>query len=242
MIARLIMVIGVCGLLQACASNAKPVSYDWNTSSDPLAGLNRSIYAFNNTADKLVLRPVASGYNTVVPKPAKKGVSNFFSNLGEPLNVVNNLLQGKFERALGSTYRFAVNSTVGILGLVDVAKLQGVERTPEDLGQTLATWGIKPGPYLMVPFLGPTTLRDGFGRGVSSAVYYPINEVTESNGGRIGLTALDIIDTRAGLLGVDKALDNQLDPYLFIKTTIDNSRTDAINDGNTPDTNEDFDF
>lgn len=229
-------------MIQACSSTSKTVSYDWNQSSDPLEGLNRSIYSFNSTADKYILRPVASGYNTVVPRPAKKGVSNFFSNLGEPLSVVNNLLQGKVDRALGSTYRFVVNSTVGVLGLIDVAKLQGVEKTPEDLGQTLATWGVKPGPYLMLPFLGPTNLRDGLGLGISNAVYYPINEITDSSSGRLGLNALNIVDTRAGLLGVDSALQKQIDPYLFIKTTVENSRTDAINDGKVAEDETDFDF
>jgi len=240
-ITRLLFVLTFCCFIQACSTNSKTVSHDWNTSSDPLEGLNRSVYAFNNTADKLVLRPVAQGYNAILPKPAKKGVSNFFSNLSEPFSLVNSLLQGKFDRALGSTYRFAVNSTVGLLGLIDVAKIQGVERTPEDLGQTLATWGVKPGPYLMLPFLGPTNLRDGIGRVVSTAVYYPINEVSDSSGTQVGLAALDIIDTRAGLLGVDSALEKQLDPYLFIKTTVDNARTDAINDGQTPE-QEEFDF
>lgn len=240
--AKLLILLALLSTIQACSSTGKTVSYEWNESSDPLEGLNRSVYAFNNTADKYILRPVAKGYATVVPKPAKKGVSNFFSNLGEPLSVVNNLLQGKVDRALGSTYRFVVNSTIGIAGLIDVAKIQGVEKTPEDLGQTLATWGVKPGPYLMLPFLGPTNLRDGIGRGVSSAVYYPINEITESSGGRAGLNALSIIDTRAGLLGVDAALERQLDPYLFIKTAIENSRTDAINDGKTQVNEEEFDF
>ena len=130
-------------LIQGCSTNSKTISHEWNTSADPLEGLNRSIYAFNNQADKYILRPVASGYHYVVPDPAEKGVSNFFSNLGEPLSVVNNLLQGKLDGALHSTYRFAVNSTIGLFGLIDVAKYQGVERKHEDFGQTLATWGVK---------------------------------------------------------------------------------------------------
>lgn len=240
-IIRLFIILSFCTFIQACGTSGKTVAYDWNQSTDPLEGLNRSIYAFNTTADKLVLRPVAKGYDTIVPNPAKAGVSNFFSNLGEPLSAVNNLLQGKVDRALGSTYRFVVNSTVGILGLFDVAKHQGVNKTPEDLGQTLATWGVKPGPYLMLPFMGPTNLRDGIGRGISSAAYYPINQITDSSGGRLGLTALDIIDTRSKLLGVDSALEKQLDPYLFVKTTVENGRTDAINDGKSIE-EEDFDF
>ena len=227
--------------LQACGTTSKNVSYDWNTSNDPLEGINRSIYSFNTTADKYVLRPIAKGYDTVLPGPAKKGVSNFFLNLGEPWSVVNNILQGKVDRAVGSTYRFVVNSTVGVLGLIDVAKYQGIERTPEDLGQTLATWGVKPGPYLMLPFLGPTNLRDGVGRALSGAAFYPINELSESNGSRVALTVLDTVNTRASLLGFDSALERQIDPYLFIKTTVENNRTDAINDGVTVE-EEEFDF
>ncbi len=229
---RLLFVLLFCSLLQACGTSGKAVSYDWNTSTDPLEGLNRSVYAFNDTADKLVLRPVASGYDKVLPAPAKKGVSNFFSNLNEPLSALNNVLQGKFDRALGSTYRFAVNSTVGLLGLIDVAKYQGVDRAPEDLGQTLATWGVKPGAYLMLPILGPTNVRDGFGDVVSRILFRPLGEITDSGATELALTTTSAISDRAGLLGVDSVLDNQLDPYLFIKTTVENSRTDAINDGN----------
>ena len=229
-------------LIQGCSTNSKTVTHAWNESSDPLEGLNRSVYTFNNTADKYILRPVASGYDKIVPKPAKKGVANFFSNLGEPLSVLNNLLQGKVDRALGSTYRFAVNSTVGVFGLIDIAKKQGVNKTPEDLGQTLAVWGVKPGPYLMLPFLGPTNLRDGLGRGISSSVYYGINEITDSSSARLGLVALDTIDSRARLLAVDGALEKQLDPYLFIKTTVESNRTDAINDGKDAGEELEFDF
>ena len=157
---RIISILVVTIVTQGCSSSGRTVSHEWNSSSDPFEGANRSVYAFNTTADKYILRPVASGYDKALPEPAKKGVSNFLSNLSEPWNVVNSLLQGKVNRALGSTYRFAVNSTVGLLGLIDVAQGQGVEKTPEDLGQTLAVWGVKPGPYLMLPFLGPTNFWD----------------------------------------------------------------------------------
>lgn len=237
---RVITLLAFSFLIQGCSTSGKHVTHAWNTSSDPLEGLNRSVYAFNTTADKYILRPVASGYDKVLPQLAKNGVSNFFANLGEPMSIVNNLLQGKVDRALGSTYRFAVNSTVGLLGLIDVAKHQDVEKAPEDLGQTLALWGVKPGPYLMLPFLGPTNLRDGLGRSVSSAAFYPIGKLSESNSTRLGLTALDVVNTRAGLLSLDQALDKQLDPYLFIKTTVENSRTDAIRDGEGVE--EEFDF
>ncbi|MCH2189536.1 MAG: VacJ family lipoprotein [Gammaproteobacteria bacterium] len=236
---RIISILVVTIVTQGCSSSGRTVSHEWNSSSDPFEGANRSVYAFNTTADKYILRPVASGYDKALPEPAKKGVSNFLSNLSEPWNVVNSLLQGKVNRALGSTYRFAVNSTVGLLGLIDVAQGQGVEKTPEDLGQTLAVWGVKPGPYLMLPFLGPTNFRDGLGRSVSPA-FYSIRDISNSTSTRIGLTALDIVNTRVGLLAVDEALEKQLDPYLFIKTAFENSRTAAINDGKEIEVDYDF--
>jgi len=228
LISASLLSISACNTLQVNDDPARQVS------SDPLEGLNRSVYAFNNTADKLVLRPVAKAYDVVLPTPAKKGVRNFFNNLNEPLNIVNNLLQGKFDRALSSTYRFTVNSTVGILGLIDVAKAYDVEPSREDFGQTLAAWGAGPGPYLMLPFLGPTNLRDGAGLAVESFVYYPFNEITDSSGGRIALVAVDVVSARATLLGTDKLLDSQLDPYAFLKRAYEQNRLEALYDGEPP--------
>jgi phospholipid-binding lipoprotein MlaA len=212
------------------------------TSSDPIEGYNRAVYAFNTSADKLILKPIAKTYDVVLPSPAKKGVTNFFNNLGEPLNAINNLMQGKLERALSSTYRFVVNSTVGLFGLIDVAKLQKVDRATEDLGQTLASWGVGPGSYIILPFLGPTNVRDGFGRITSNFVYFPNKEIGNSSGTRNGLTALELIDTRVSLLGTDRLVDKQVDPYSFIKSAYDQSRLRAIYDGAPPLLEDDFNF
>ena len=208
-------------------------------STDPLEPINRSIYKFNNVVDKIALKPAAQAYNYAVPKPAKKSVGNFFGNLAEPLNIINNLLQGKVDGSLQSTFRFAVNSTVGILGLFDVAKHYEVEAVPEDFGQTLAAWGVKPGPYIMLPLLGPSNLRDSFGRVTSAAIYYPNSAVTSSTGAALGLTIVEAIDTRASLLGADAVLESQLDPYLFLKSAYDNNRINVIYDGNPPTPSED---
>lgn len=205
---------------------------------DPLEGLNRSIYGFNRTADKLVLQPVARAYDSTLPRPAKTGVKNFFSNLREPLNIVHNLLQGKGERALSSTYRFLVNSTVGVLGLIDVAKGYDVQPANEDLGQTLAAWGVGPGPYLMLPLRGPSNLRDGFGSVVDSLAYYPINEISDSGATRTGLVLLDIVSLRASFLGNEKLLESQVDEYGFLKSAFEQSRIDALYDGNPPEAEE----
>lgn len=240
--AFLASLIFLCFGLNGCTTLSATDDISLQTSSDPLESINRKIYAVNDVADKVVLRPVASAYDKVLPKPAKTGVRNFFRNLGEPLNVVNNLLQGKFDRALSSTYRFAVNSTVGLLGLIDVSDKLGVEAAPEDLGQTLAAWGVKPGPYIVVPLVGPTNLRDGIGRVTSSYAYYPINEITEETSERIALNAVGIIDTRVQLLGADQMLEEQLDPYAFLKSAFDQSRLKAIYDDNVPEVEEDYDF
>jgi phospholipid-binding lipoprotein MlaA len=226
-------------LLTGCSTLSKNDDPNLHVSSDPLEGFNRNVYAFNDAADRAVLRPVAKAYGTVVPDPAQRGVSRFFNNLSEPLNIVNNLLQGKMEGALSSTYRFVVNSTVGLLGFFDVAKSYNVEEKPEDFGQTLAAWGIKPGPYLVIPFLGPSNLRDGVGSAVGTFGYYPINELSDDSGVRLGLTILEVVNGRAALIGTDDVLYQQLDPYLFLKSVYEADRIQAIYDGNPPEPNDD---
>ncbi len=236
---RIPLLLALTLTMSACTTLRSDDDPSLQSSSDPLSGLNRGVYAFNTAADKAVLRPAARAYDAVLPDPAQRGVGNFFSNLGEPLNIVNNLLQGKVNGALTSTYRFAVNSTIGVFGLFDVAKAYDVEKKPEDFGQTLAAWGVKPGPYVVLPFLGPTNFRDGVGRIVDTAAFYPINEISDDGATRTGLTILNIVDTRAGLLATDDILDNQLDPYLFLKEAYDQNRLRAIYDGNPPEQSED---
>lgn len=226
----------------ACNTLKQSDSLDSQRLSDPFEGFNRGVDGFNTAADKAVLKPVAKAYRAVMPNAAERSVGRFFRNLGEPLNIVNNLLQGKVDGALNSTYRFAVNSTVGVLGLFDVAKSYEVEAKPEDFGQTLAAWGVKPGPYVVIPFLGPTNFRDGFGRAVDGAAFYPIGEISDSNQTQVSLFVLSMVDLRAGLLGVDETLSNQLDPYLFLKDAYESSRINAIYDGNPPAETDDFDF
>jgi len=236
---RLVLVLGALITLSACSTLSKTDDPNDQISSDPFESWNRSVYQFNNGVDKVALKPVAKAYHAVLPDPAERSVGRFFSNLGEPLNIVNNLLQGKVNGALNSTYRFAVNSTIGLFGLFDVAKSYEVTESKEDFGQTLASWGVKPGPYIMLPLLGPTNLRDGFGRIVDTAAFYPINEVSDDGAVRTGLTALNIVDTRAGLLGTDELLERQLDPYLFLKEAVESNRLSVIYDGAPPEQSED---
>ncbi|GHA14390.1 ABC transporter [Arenicella chitinivorans] len=241
---RIPVVMGTLVALTACSTlsvNDDPYKH---VSADPLEGFNRKAHAFNDLADRAILRPTAKVYDTVVPEPAQQGVSHFFGNLREPVNLINNLLQGKFDGALHSTYRFVVNSTVGVFGLFDVASSYEVEARREDLGQTLAAWGVKPGPYIVIPFLGPSNLRDGTARAVGTFGYYPINELSDDTSVRLGLAALDIVDTRARFLGTDDVLNRQLDPYLFLKSAYESTRINAIYDGNPPQPSdeEEFDF
>ena len=239
---RLVGVLFALLVLSGCSTLKPSDDIGWQTSADPLQGWNRGVYKLNDAADRAILRPVAKGYDKVLPTPVKRGVRNFFHNLNEPFNAANNLLQGKFTRSLQSVVRFAINSTVGIGGLFDVAKHGvNIQRAPEDLGQTLAAWGVRPGPYLMLPLLGPSNLRDGVGMLGHWASYYPIGEVTDSNGARIGLSVLDAVDARASLLGADSVLQAQLDPYAFIKSTFEQNRLEAIYDGSPPESEDQYD-
>lgn len=201
--------------------------------NDPYENFNRKVYAFNSTADKYVLKPLAKGYDVIVPDPVDTAIGNFFSNLTEPRNAVNNLLQGKLNDTATSVGRFAINSTVGLLGLLDVASKIDIQQKDEDFGQTLAAWGVDSGPYIMLPFLGPSTVRGTLGLTVDRVALDPVNEVDDS-ATETGLRVLRIIDLRQGLLGLDDVLEQQVDPYSFIKNGYQQRRIDSLYDGNAP--------
>ncbi|MBR9814257.1 VacJ family lipoprotein [bacterium] len=206
--------------------------------SDPLEGVNRGVYAFNSTADKYVVRPVAKGYVAVTPGFVRKGVTNFFANLGYPLTIVNQFLQGKPVEGVSDTGRFLVNSTLGIAGLFDPASALGLQAHEEDFGQTFGKWGVGQGWYLMLPFLGPSTNRDFTGRLVGS----PLNPTFYVDEPEVvfGLNVLDIINTRALLLSTDRLVRQAYDPYVFVRDAYLQTRRAAVYDGNPP--REDFDF
>ena len=240
-VALLIQLV-VLATLTACSTLKPTDDTAVQSSADPIAGFNRAMHRFNTAADKAVLRPVAKGYDKVLPDPAKRGIGNFFDNLNEPLNALNNLLQGKLDRTLSSTFRFVVNSTFGLAGLFDVADRMQVAEAKEDFGQTLGAWGVKPGPYLVLPLLGPSNFRDGLGLVVESVSYYPNGEITDSSGGRIALSVLDVVDTRASLLGTDKLLDAQIDPYGFLKSSYEQNRVNLLYDGSPPISEEELEL
>jgi phospholipid-binding lipoprotein MlaA len=200
---------------------------------DPLEPLNRVSFAVHRVGDRFVLRPVARVYQTVTPRPVRTGVSNFFRNLGMPIVIINDLLQGKFSQAVDDTGRFLVNSTIGLLGVIDVASQAGLARPNEDFGQTLGVWGVEAGPYVFIPFLGPTTFRDGVGT-VADAFLYPLLYYNNTSA-RDKLAILVAIDARAGLLSLDDTVEAAADPYVFIRDAFLQRRHFLIHDGDPPD-------
>lgn len=229
--------------LAACATtNGEPPE------PDPWENFNRPVHEFNMTADRYVLRPVARGYDRVTPGPAQSGVRNFFRNLGEPLTAVNGMLQGEVVDSGRSTVRFVINTTVGVLGLFDVAGEIGLERNRRDFGQTLGKWGVASGPYVVLPFLGPSTVRDGSGRGVDWYID-PYNYFVARNLDDVALRnqmlVLDVVQSRAALLAADRMLEQAFDPYTFLRDSYLQQRRAMIRNGDAEDEEdifrEDFD-
>jgi phospholipid-binding lipoprotein MlaA len=195
---------------------------------DPWEGFNRKVFAFNDSVDGAVLKPLAKGYRAITPDPVEQSVGNVFSNLAEVKNVLNSVLQGKPKEALHDSGRFLVNSTLGILGLFDVAETFGLEQSDgEDFGQTLAVWGVSEGPYLVLPFFGPSSVRGLAGMPVDSLtdLVNQIDDVPTRN----SLMALELLDLRASLLDVEGLASG--DKYLFFREAYLQRREFLVNDG-----------
>lgn len=203
------------------------------TNHDPLEKFNRGVYRFNDVVDRAALKPIAKGYQKVTPGWARTGVSNFFSNLGTPWVMVNELLQGKPKLMLQQTGRFIVNTVAGIGGLFDVASNLHLPQQDEDFGQTLAVWGVPSGPYLVLPFFGPSSLRDGFGR-VPDYYARPTTWADIPWETKTGLSVLDVIQRREALLSVDGTLNSVYDPYGVLRDVWVQRREYVIFDGNPP--------
>jgi phospholipid-binding lipoprotein MlaA len=217
--------------LIGCASTNAP-------SADPWEGLNRGTFAFNDAADKAVLTPLAKGYQAVTPSFVRGGVSNAFSNVGDVGTAVNNVLQGKPGNAFSDLGRVLVNSTLGVLGLFDVATPMGLDKNNEDFGQTLGKWGVPSGPYVVVPLLGPSTVRDVFGRVPDRYTGY--SRYVEHIPTRNVLSATEIINLRAELLSTTKTLDEaSLDKYQFLRDAFLQRRLNQVHDGKVPQTERD---
>ncbi|MFG6158148.1 VacJ family lipoprotein [Halomonas sp. 1390] len=225
-------------LLAGCASSGEMRE---RHPDDPWEGFNRKVFAFNDVVDRYALKPVAQGYRFITPDPVETGVGNFFSNLGEIRTTLNSLLQGKGGNAGVSTGRFLINTTVGIGGLFDVATRMDITGREEDFGQTLGAWGVGEGAYLVLPLLGPSTVRDTAGLPVD-AYTYPLTYV-EDDTVRYGLRALQIIDARAGLLDQEALISG--DRYSFIRDAYLQQRRFEVNDGQLgedPFASDEFDF
>lgn len=207
--------------------------------SDPLEGYNRAMYKFNDAVDTAVLKPVAKGYDAVVPDPISQGVSNFFSNLNDITVIINDLFQGKFYQAYRDTHRFVLNTTVGVAGIFDVASLSGFTKNNEDFGQTLGVWGAEPGAYVVLPFFGPRNVRDTFGL-VGDMFTDPVMYV-EGDDARLALAGTRVVDTRANLLKAEKVLDQAAtDEYSYVRDAYMSRRQYLVFDGNPP-MNDEFD-
>ncbi|MDJ0738767.1 MAG: MlaA family lipoprotein [Gammaproteobacteria bacterium] len=201
--------------------------------ADPLEPYNRAAYSFNDLLDRAMLEPLAQGYNYVTPEPVNKSVTNFFDNLRDIRSAINNLLQFKIGRAFSDVGRVGINSTIGILGLMDVASNMNLPSYKEDFGQTLGVWGFESGPFIVLPFLGPSTARDGVGL-VVDWFTDPLNYI-EDDTVAWGLRGLNIVDTRADLLNASRVVDQgALDPYAFIRDSYLQRRENQVYDGNPP--------
>ena len=201
---------------------------------DPLEPFNRGVYQFNDAVDRAVIKPVATAYRDVLPSPIRTGVNNFFNNLQDAWSFVNNTLQLKPEGAGNSLVRFGVNTVFGLGGVLDIATEMKIERYTEDFGQTLGYWGVGAGPYLVLPLLGPSTLRDTAALPVDAQgnLLSGVSDVPARN----SATAVSLLDRRARLLGATDMLDQvALDPYTFTRDAFLQRRRNQVYDGNPPD-------
>jgi phospholipid-binding lipoprotein MlaA len=203
---------------------------------DPWEKHNRRLFRFNEVVDKAVTKPIARGYNKVVPKPVRKSVTNFSANLATPGSALNNFLQGKPAHGFQELARFVVNSTFGIGGLFDVATYGGIEKHSEDFGQTVAVWGVPAGPYLMFPFLGPRTVRSAATATVDSLAdplyHYDVTSVRDK------LYVLRLIDLRSRLLSLEEILAGSKDPYVTVRESYLQNREFEVYDGDPPITDD----
>jgi len=228
------------------AVGVAPVRADVEEVYDPIEPVNRGIFWFNDQVDIYVLEPIARGYKDYVPEFMRTAVGNFFLNLRYPSYLVSDLVQGKFSQASDHTARFVINSTVGIAGLIDFAKDAGLPDHEEDFGIALAYRGVPAGPYLVLPFLGPSNVRDGVGR-IVDLFLDPLYWVTYSNlsaGTKLAISAsatgLKVIHTRAGLLqAVEAAKEGSIDYYLFVQGAYYQHRYGLLTDGAASDLDSD---
>jgi len=224
-------------LLAGCAGNPPGGNTAQPSADDPWEPLNRDIYQGNRRLDRYTLKPLARGYQQLLPGAIRTGIDNFFVNLRSPWHIINNLLQGDGIEGLHEAGRFLANSTFGIGGLVDVATQMGLEKHTEDFGQTLAVWGVPKGPYVVIPFFGPSTLRDGLALPLdllADPLYF-----YENSSVRTKLYIVRVINLRERYLDAEELLDDSFDPYIRLREAYLQNRRYQVYDGNPP-TEDDF--
>jgi len=230
MLAKCLLLL-IAALLCACAASESRVDYD------PWEPVNRGVYKFNDALDRAILKPVAKGYKFIVPSFMRRGVTNFSFNLRTPKSAINNFLQGKPKRGLDDIARFMVNSVFGIGGLFDIASAQGLEQYDEDFGQTFAVWGVPQGPYVVLPIIGPRTVRSTvavpFFFASDPLLYYENTSVRDK------IYVLRAINLRARLLKAEELIGETKDRYVTIRESYLQNRNYKIHDGDPP---EDDDF
>ena len=227
---RCFLILAAAVLLAGCAATGDLTDDD----SDALESYNRAMFAFNDAVDKAVFKPVAKVYWRVLPEPVTDSIGNFFSNLNDVVVLVNDLLQFKLHQAAMDSSRIVFNTTFGVVGLFDVASRMDLPKNREDFGQTLGVWGIGQGYYIVVPLLGPSTVRDAFGM-VGDFFISPISWSTDSAAVTWGLWGLNLINRRANLLRIERALaDEQIDSYSFQRSAYLQMRRNLIYDGHPP--------
>ncbi len=222
---QLFISLALVTLVAGCATQAN---------KDPLEGVNRGVYKFNDVTDKIIFKPVATAYKAVAPTPVRKGVNNFFNNLGSITTVLNDILQFKFTHAFTDAGRFVINSTFGLAGLIDVAGMDNIPQRKEDFGQTLGYWGAGNGAYLVLPLLGPSSVRDTTGLVFDAFTTDPISYV--HGDGHVAasnwLRAAQFVDKRTELLDAKDLVDDaSLDPYAFARDAYLQRRDSLIADG-----------
>jgi len=225
----LVLFLSLSGVVAGCSS--QPVTLT-DPERDPWEAYNRKIHAFNMGFDRAIFRPVAKGYDIIMPDAPQRGVRNFFRNLAYPVTFLNLILQGKFEDSWTATGRFLMNSTFGVLGFFDVATKADIPRFNEDMGQTLAVWGWKDSRFLMMPFFGPYTARDFLGRGFYG-YFHPVSYYAREHNNYVPMV-VDLITLRASLLPFEEDLLNASDPYVLIRDAWLQRREFLIYDGDPP--------
>jgi len=227
-------------LLAGCAGSQTAVEESPTTEYDPWESMNRKVYNFNVAVDKATLKPAAKAYNAVMPRFARRGITNFFDNLTTPRSSLNNFLQGKPKRGLKEFGRFLVNSTMGVGGLINITDIDGWNRYDETFAQTFAVWGLPEGPYLMLPIIGPHSVLDA--TALPLDYYTDLQRSYKNTSVRDKLYVLRLIDARHRLLTADKFLDDSKDPYIAFREAYLQNREYDIYDGDPPVEDDYYEF